>query len=195
MRVLLQKLTLLSTAIVSMPFFAMAEACNDPPCYDNPISAASVDRLVGGLLSVVTTLITPLAGIAVMIAAFLYVTAGGNPEKVARAHKAISWAAIGVIIILMSRFLQDVVIGVTGQTGAQDLEDFLTQVGNGLGTIVVGLTVIFVMYSAYLFMTGGDNEEKITTAKKALIYALVGVGIAFVAFAIPPVIRQIVGGA
>jgi type IV secretory pathway VirB2 component (pilin) len=177
---------LVSSWLLWLPFLARAQSQ-----YDNPIDAESIDQLVTSLLSVITTLIEPLAVIAIMVAAFLYITAGGVPEKVSRAHKAIIWAVVGIVIVLMSTFLKDVVIGVTGTTGASTLEDFLYEVADGLGTILMGLSVLFVMYSSFLFMTGGQEPEKITMAKKTLIYALVGVAVALLAFFIPKVIGDI----
>ncbi len=51
--------------------------------------------------------------------------------------------------------------------------------------IIVGtIAVIVALYSAFLFITGGSNEEQIKKAKKTLIWALVGVVIATVAFSI-----------
>jgi hypothetical protein len=51
--------------------------------------------------------------------------------------------------------------------------------------IVLGsIAVIVALWSAFLFMTGSGNEEQTTKARKTLIWAVVGVLVAIVAFSI-----------
>lgn len=48
---------------------------------------------------------------------------------------------------------------------------------NALYTIAVPLTVIMVIWAGYQFLTAGGNEEKITAARKGLLYVAIGFGI------------------
>lgn len=46
------------------------------------------------------------------------------------------------------------------------------------------IAVIMVLWSAFQFMTGAGNEDQIENAKKTLLWALVGVVVAILAFSI-----------
>jgi len=62
-------------------------------------------------------------------------------------------------------------------------------IANWLGGIILGIAVIMIIYAAFTFLTAGGSEEKLTTARNTLIYALVGVIVALLAFALPAVVR------
>lgn len=44
-----------------------------------------------------------VAGIMILIAAFLFVTGGSNPEQVSRARNMILYAAVGIIVALLAK--------------------------------------------------------------------------------------------
>jgi len=62
--------------------------------------------------------------------------------------------------------------------------------------IVIGvLAVLIFVYAGYLYLTAGGNEEKITTAKNVVLYAVVGVVVSVLGFvAVATVQRFIVQG-
>jgi len=57
----------------------------------------------------------------------------------------------------------------------------------------MGIAVIMILVAGYFFLTAGGSEDKITTARGYLVYALVGVAVALLAFALPAVIRSFLG--
>ncbi len=68
------------------------------------------------------------------------------------------------------------------------ISDVLTEVAK-LGAVVV---VFFIIYSGFLFVTAQGNEEKLKTAKKALLYTLIGAAILLGASLIATVIKNTV---
>jgi|SRR3989344_9310936 len=44
--------------------------------------------------------------------------------------------------------------------------------------ILIAIAAIFIVYSAFLYLTSGGDEEKLEKAKKFLIYAIVAVVVA-----------------
>lgn len=55
-----------------------------------------------------------LSVVMVLVAAYMYVTAGGNSEKVSSATKIITYAAVGVVVALFARGLPIIVASVVG---------------------------------------------------------------------------------
>lgn len=62
-------------------------------------------RIVGWAFAVLMF----LAVIMVIYAAFLYLTAAGDPEKVKKANATILYAAIAIAVALLAKFLPDIV--------------------------------------------------------------------------------------
>ena len=58
--------------------------------------------------------------------------------------------------------------------------------------IFTAVSVIFIVMSAFEFVTAQGDPAKITKARQSLIFAVIGIAIALMAFAIPRVVRNIV---
>ncbi|MFH1759396.1 MAG: hypothetical protein ABH822_02445 [Patescibacteria group bacterium] len=78
----------------------------------------------------------------------------------------------------------------------RSIEDVVRVMNTFIGwfqAILFVIAVIFILYAAFLYITSGGNSEKLETAKNILIYAAVGIGVALLAYAIEPVVRQLLG--
>lgn len=66
-----------------------------------------------------------------------------------------------------------------GCTGANDQATLcITKILiTALYTISIPLTVIMVIWSGYQFLTAAGNEEKISSARKTLLYTVIGFGV------------------
>ena len=57
--------------------------------------------------------------------------------------------------------------------------------------ILISLSVIMIMWAAYLFVTAKDDEEQVSEAKKSMFYAALGIVAGLLARAFPLVIASI----
>jgi hypothetical protein len=57
--------------------------------------------------------------------------------------------------------------------------------------ILISVSVIMIMWAAYLFVTAKDDAEQVTEAKKAMLYAAVGIVAALLADGFPSLIASI----
>lgn len=55
---------------------------------------------------------------------------------------------------------------------------------------LIAFAVIFIIYAAFLFLTAGDDAEKVGKAKKQLIYAVIAVATAILATGIIAVTKE-----
>ena len=55
----------------------------------------------------------------------------------------------------------------------------ITKITDNIGSwmlgILIAVAVIFVIYAAFLYLTSGGDEGKVTTAKNYIIYAIIAV--------------------
>jgi uncharacterized paraquat-inducible protein A len=71
----------------------------------NPITASSFDQLVEGVISFIFTIATAVFPLMIVIGAFYFLTAAGNPQQIQTAKTIILYTIIGYAIILISRGL------------------------------------------------------------------------------------------
>jgi hypothetical protein len=55
------------------------------------------------------------------------------------------------------------------------IESLILDIINTLGFVFGGIALLSIVYASFLFITAGGNPEKISTAKKSLLFSLIGV--------------------
>ncbi len=115
---------LASASLLLGVFAVAAHAANlpaggDTSKIDNPLGsstnslAAFFDTIVG----VAIELGTIVSVLAIMYGGFLYVSAQGNEEQLAKAYKTITWALVGTAVLLGSRTIMAAVSGTVKELG------------------------------------------------------------------------------
>jgi len=81
----------------------------------NPIQAKSFHDIIAAIARFATTIITPISVVVILYAGFLYMFSAGNPEKVKKARQALTWALVGLAIVLIGQgfiyIIEDVLKG------------------------------------------------------------------------------------
>ncbi len=75
-----------------------------------------------------------------------------------------------------------------------DIANILNKILNFLGAIVMTISLIMLLYAAILYLTAGSSETLHTKAKSVLLYAIVGIVVAILAFSVQPFLINILGG-
>lgn len=60
-------------------------------------------------------------------------------------------------------------------------------------TAVLLISIFMMLYAAFLFLTGGGNEEALTKAKATLVWGIVGIAVALLSFNAITIIKSVVG--
>lgn len=76
------------------------------------------------------------------------------------------------------------------QISASQIPTIINRIARWLYTFVLALSTIFGLYAAFLYITG--NPKNVEKAKKQLVYAVIGVAVAILAFSIDAIIRGII---
>ena len=75
-----------------------------------------------------------------------------------------------------------------------DISTLASKIIDFLILLAVPISAILIVYAGYLYITSAGNEDKVKTAQKALIWALVGFAIVLIASSVPPIIEKFLYG-
>lgn len=73
--------------------------------------------------------------------------------------------------------------------------DLLNKFGTAIGyfaTLIMIIAVAMILYAAFKFITAGDDEEAVGSARKILTWGVVGLIVAFLAYSFPTIVRTLV---
>jgi len=153
--------------------------------FPSPIEDETVDALVASIADWLTGIVAGIAVIMIMVGGFMYVTSMGDPTKTKDAIGYIKNSVIGLAIILGANIIIDEIRYLTGSGGSGG--GFLSFANNFIGwflTIIIGISVLMIMYAGFLFLTGGNDEKKITQAKAIIKYTVIGIIVAILSASI-----------
>lgn len=111
---MLKKLTLSLTAAV-LPSVALAD---EAKTYTAPTvgildpTTTSISTIIEKIISWVLLFAGAIAVLFIIYAGFMYVTSAGNKERIETAKKTLTFAVIGLIVIILANFI----VGLVGTT-------------------------------------------------------------------------------
>jgi len=104
-------ISLLFSLLIMIPLAVLAE---DPPEIKNPIIYDTIIEVVESLTSFVFTLGIVLAPLVFLIGGFVFLTSGGDTNKVQKGKDIMVYAVIGFVIILLVKGLVELIKNALG---------------------------------------------------------------------------------
>jgi hypothetical protein len=86
----------------------------------------------------------------------------------------------------------------TMPTSTPSYEKFIGQINtfaSWMYGILMALSVVFILYAAFLYLISQGSDERISTAKKVLIYAIVALVVAVLAGSVHLLVENFISGA
>lgn len=74
-----------------------------------------------------------------------------------------------------------------------DFLDIVNTVIDWFFTILLVLSVVFILWAAFKYLTAGGDEEKIGAAHKILLWAVVAIAVALLSQGLVFIVQQLVG--
>ena len=75
-----------------------------------------------------------------------------------------------------------------------DVSTLIANVLGWLGGVIFAIGAIMLLWSAFLYLFAGGDEDRVERAKSYMIYAIVGIAIAILALAVRPFLINLLGG-
>jgi hypothetical protein len=174
-------ITALSTGLFN-PALAYAQAGTETPLGQ----VSTFGELVSLIWAYSSNVIIALAIFFVVLGAFFYIASAGNEERIKQGKDMIFGAIIAIIIVMLSgvlmRALHKPAEGVTGVLA--EVPDVIGNATNILISIIGAFATLMFMYSAFMYLTGRGEADKIEKAGNALRYSIYGLIIGVLAYAI-----------
>lgn len=76
----------------------------------NPLGEKDFKDLIDTILKVIFNIALAIVPLMVVIGGFMFVSAGGKPEQVAKARNLLLWTAVGFVVILSARGLTKILL-------------------------------------------------------------------------------------
>lgn len=102
--------------LLILPAVVLAACPSDAICIENPLSADDFQELIDNIIDLLATFAFVVAPVLIVYSGFLFLTSGGNPEKIWQAKNLLIWAVVGFGLILLAKglvLLLEQILGVT----------------------------------------------------------------------------------
>lgn len=114
------QLVILSSLL--LPKIATAQGCDSSEELCNPLQVDTVTGFLGELVNAITYLSIPVVVLFIIYAGFLFVTAGGDTDKIDTAKKTALYTVVGAVVILGADLLADILTNTASNLGVDNLE-------------------------------------------------------------------------
>ncbi|XOB41973.1 MAG: hypothetical protein ACKKMS_01105 [Candidatus Nealsonbacteria bacterium] len=100
---------------------------------------------------------------------------------------------IGTLTLLPTSVLMAQIIEIENPLEAESFEDLLNAIVNFIFWVAIAIAPIMIMIAAFFFLTAGGDPKRIETAKKIILWTLIGLAIILLAKGLISVLREIIG--
>lgn len=177
----------------------------------SPIAAGTLTEIICiGMNFLSTVLMPPIAVLLILWAGFLYLTAAGRPENIAKAHATIVAVSIGIVVLLLAPALVALTVQIAGspstsggvtavssicsvQSAASNFSIALVNLINWIAWFIAAVSVAVGMYSGFLFMVSRGDPERRKKATTVMVFTVIGVAVSILAFSIIAIVEMFIG--
>jgi type IV secretory pathway VirB2 component (pilin) len=163
--------------------------------FGNPISANSIEAVLGNIMNYLKGIAGTVAVIFILIGGIMYMVSGGSKETAERAKKTLIFAIAGLAIVLAAPlFYQEIKAVLSGSNPGSALQALLMNILKLLLAIVGFLAIISMVIGAIWMLTAVGDEDRYELGKKTAGYSILGLTIALAALIIANQVKALLGG-
>ncbi len=114
--------------------------------------------------------------------------------------KKLGKVKVGSAVALGLTLLPLLVFAAVGQipgaiiTEPSQITTIITKVMQWIAGIIMTMAIIMLLYSAVLYLTAGAAPSQLERAKNTLIFAIIGIVVAILAFSVQPFLESFLSG-
>lgn len=182
----------------SNPILCLGQVGNESGYGNRSVMEIAVD-----ILNAALGLVFIIVFSFIVYGGYYWMMSAGNEEKIKKSKQILTASFIGLMIILGSLSITNIIVGAIGGTvdvpegtglTSKPLADILIDLLNvALGFVTIA-SLGFLIYGGYYWMTSGGEEKRVETAKQIIKTSIIGLTVILISWAIITFIVEIVGG-
>ncbi len=136
------------------------------------------NSVIGLIANWIIGLIGAVLAIVILVSAIQMVTSAGSPDRIKSAKDRIYQAMISLGLLISFRVILSlfgILFNGVNTSELSGVNQLLTNAALLLSYIVGALAVIFVIIGGIQYITSGGSSDRISSAKKTIVYAIGGV--------------------
>jgi cytochrome bd-type quinol oxidase subunit 2 len=172
----------------------------------NPTHSLTIANFLTNIIEGFGVLMGMVTIAMVVYSGFQMIVSQGNEEDVSQAKSSLQWSVSGLVIILLAfaivsaigQFFQinPNVNPNPGQIQSPILTDNITSLSrtifNGFLSVVGLVAIFFIVVSGFRYVTARGDDEQLSQAKKGLEWAIIGLIVSALAYAIVTAISKFI---
>lgn len=136
---------------------------------------------MSSILNLVYFIAGALAVVMIVFAGIQWITSAGDPAKATKARQTLTYAIIGLVVIVLAYAITQFV---SDKIGTGDAKTILGNITSAMFYIVGILAVVMIIYSGIHYVSSMGNPTEVTKAKNTLTFSVIGLVVAIFAYAI-----------
>lgn len=140
------------------------------------------------IVALVLGIVGYIAVALVMWGGIQYMTAQGEPSKIASGKKTITNALIGLVIVMTASIISGAVSGIVSGASANNGSEFFPTIFNRVFFWSGIIAVIMIVYGGIQYITSAGNPSGLSKAKMTILYSIIGLLVVIMAAAIVNVV-------
>ncbi len=138
------------------------------PTVEPNVQIPKIIAFLSGLIAAICLLIIVYQGVQ-------FVLSSGEPTKVSKARTAILYALVGLAVSLSATVVSSVIIEkMSSVSDTSPIVEIVTTVTNIVSWAGGAIAVVFLVLSAFKFVSSGGNPDKIKSARNTILYSVIG---------------------
>lgn len=137
------------------------------------------NSVIGLIANWIIGLIGAVLAIVILVSAIQIITSAGAPDRIKSAKERLTQAAISIALLISFRvilgFFAPVVNGTINTSSIDGIGQLFTYAAQLLSYLVGALAVIMIIVGGIQYITSGGSSDKVSGAKKTILYAVVGI--------------------
>lgn len=170
--------------------------------FSNPLKFNTINALGANILGRIQSVVVALSLVFIVLGGILYITSAGNEKRMTVAKGAITASMIGLAIgIAAPSFLKEIYTDIGGNSSDIDQTALsgslsITQIAvnflNFLLAVVGILALIMLIIGGIMYLTSAGDDDRIKTAKKIVVWSVVGISVALASLVIVKQIASLI---
>jgi cytochrome bd-type quinol oxidase subunit 2 len=154
--------------------------------------STGLNVVVNAIINVFTSYVGLLAVAVIIIAGFYLILGLGNDSSKETAKKIVLYTAIGIVLILLANVIVAFFQGLPTGTNTSGIYDVILTILKTVLSFVGLIAVVVIVIAGIMLLVSGGEEGRKDTAKKIIMYAIIGLIVIILASAIVRFIASLV---